>query len=71
MVLNISPTIKMEKERIPKEIRQENTQNLKEFYEKVYTCTKCKIEYGSDLKKEKVPYLCPMCSLIKTNSKKA
>ena len=61
----------METERIPKEIRPESTQGLKEVYEKVYTCTKCKIKYGSDLKKEQVPYLCPMCGLIKTNAKKA
>ena len=61
----------MEKERIPKEISLENTQGLEEFYEKVYVCTKCKIKYGSDLKKEKVPYLCPMCSLTITNPKKS
>ena len=57
-------------ERLLKEIHPENTQGLKEIYKKVYTCEKCKIKYGSDLKKEITPYLCPMCSLIKTKSKK-
>jgi len=75
MVLNIKTTSKMKKEEINKilrkEIRPENTQGLREIYEKVYRCTKCNIEYGSDLKKEQIPYLCPRCSLTKTNPKKA
>jgi len=50
-------------ERLLKEIRPENTKGLKEIYEKVHTCEKCGIKYGSDLKKEDKPFLCPMCSL--------
>ena len=41
-------------------MNKENVENLKEVYEYVYTCKKCKSEYGSDLK-ESPPHFCPNC----------
>jgi len=53
--------MKTKTQSLPRELRPENTENLKEVYEQVYTCNKCGIMYGSDLKKEKIPFLCPIC----------
>lgn len=47
--------------RKPEEIEKTNIEGLEEIYEKVHTCEKCGIKYGSDLKKEKAPFLCPFC----------
>ena len=57
------------KERLPKEIRPENLVGLKEIYKQVCVCTKCGIKYGTDLKKEEEPFLCPMCSLTSNKRK--
>ena len=52
----------MKNRRYPKEITPENIQDLEKYFKKVYICGVCKIKYGSDLKKEKEPFLCPLCS---------
>ncbi len=51
----------MNKQRLPKEIKQENIKDLEKDFKKVYVCSECKMSYGSDLKKEKEPFLCPFC----------
>ena len=56
--------MKIGKQRLLKDIRPENTQDLEKVFKKVYTCGKCNVKYGSDLKKEATPFLCPRCVLL-------
>ena len=58
------------KQNLPEKIKPENITGLKEIYKKVYTCRKCGIKYGSDLKKEEKLLLCPICVLKSTKHKK-
>jgi len=42
-------------------LKQEHSENLKDYYRHVKTCTLCKKEYGTDRKREINSNTCPIC----------